>query len=111
MAFRHLFSRLRAKVLFQIACDIFELRIFTELVHFAIADILLDPHVATDPLEELDHLCRFFLREQVDLQIEVAAMISFFAHPVLADENEASEEDSLQRQYHGQEREWKRVEG
>jgi hypothetical protein len=99
-----------AKVLSQIACEIFDFRIFAQLPRLAIVDVPLDAHVPTDPLKKLDHLRGFFLGEEIDLQIEVAALVSFLAHPVLAYEHEASEHNGLQRQYHRQERKWERIE-
>ena len=48
----------------------------------------LDVQVASDILQQLEHSRHLALREQVDLQIEMAALISLASEPILAGQDE-----------------------
>jgi hypothetical protein len=94
------------EVLSKIAREILDRGVFAQLLRLAIASMLLDAEVSTDALKKLDHLRRFLLGQEIDLQIEVAALVSFGAHPILAYENESAQKNGFQRQDHRQKREW-----
>ena len=44
--------------------------------------------MASDILQQLEHSRHLALREQVDLQIEMAALISLASEPILAGQDE-----------------------
>jgi hypothetical protein len=56
------------------------------------------PHtqVLCDVLQQLQHGRRLALREQVDLEIQMAAFVGLAREPVLAGKDEQGQEDRLQ---------------
>ena len=95
---KSLFRLIVRKVISQITCKIFNLRIFTEL-----PELYQSLTSSSMPICRLilcsssNHLRCFFLSKQVDLQGKVTALVGFVCHPVLAYPNKSREENCFQR--------------
>ncbi len=66
--------------------------------------------VAGDVLQQLQHGGHLPLGEQIDLEVQLTALVGLASQPILAREHEQCEEDSLERNGHRQEREWEGIE-
>ena len=98
------------EILAKVPRKILHFGVLTQLACLVIAHAVFDSHMPADPLKKLYHFCRFPLRKQVDLEIEVTALIGLQAHPVLAYQHEGRKENRFKRQNHGEQREGERIE-
>src|SRR5688572_26885572 len=92
----------RRFVLRQFALDrlhqLVDVRLFRELLRSLQLWILrFDSQVIADAAEQLEDGCHFLFREQIDLQVQVIAVIALPAHAVLRDQHERGDQDALHR--------------
>src|SRR4051812_19303112 len=86
-------ATLRRVGIFVFQCS---LQVALKIIHFCLLrkflgfpiDGVLYAEMSSDALENLQHLRDLLLRQQIDLKVKVAAMISTHTHSVLSDEHE-----------------------
>src|SRR5436305_15000349 len=74
-----------------------DLRLLAQALRLAVVRTPLDAEVVEEALDLLEQLGRLLLREEVDLEVEVGALVRLPAHPVLADQDEDGEQHPLRR--------------
>src|SRR5947208_16945528 len=93
---RALFADLFGHLLSELASEHSHSGSLAESLHLRLACLRIEPHMVANGPEHLEHLRDFLLGKQVDLQIELIAMIGSPGHPVLFHEDESSQQNAFQ---------------
>ena len=85
--------------------------VFCHLGELFVGCGFFDFEAFADELQQLQGLCGFFFRQEIDLEVEMGAGIGFAGHAVLLHEDEGAEQDAFDRNDHGEQDEGVRIKG
>lgn len=95
-------SLVRGKLLFQFTRQSSNRSIAAQFDDFRVRVALFDSHLSADQPLQLQHLRDFFLGQQIDLEVQMIAVVSPLAHAIVLDQHEGREQYALKRGEHAE---------